>query len=414
MNDESAPSADLVAANRRLLKLRAVHLSRQAKTTPLPHQARPLGLAEVYEVLPSHLGWESAPASAVVRRTNQSGESEPEPLERDGDKAPLSAASLSYQEESETFITLFPTLALATLREGHVTSGRLWFLLRHLDRDGRGWIGRSEANKAFTGRASPLRFCSRRHLARLLADGEGLFWTADKERIWVRGQAKVAAALGIERLCGRPVAVPLDIFLARIGDLKAHFYTAFHSSRAGEREYGPPIARETISAVTGVPRRTQRYYERRAGLRVQPNIALGPAASGRKAADEAVLSTASAVAQELAWRRGQAYFRLTDRRGQYGHPGQTYHAWRLPNSYRGPHYCLPRSRQRRLNRQLADLCRKRGTGNSEVAQRPARCFFPNGAAAGRAWSRRRAAVAYWPFLSTRQKRCQLWGILEAC
>jgi hypothetical protein len=342
----------------------------------------------------------------------QAGEPEPQPPEQDGSQAPRSAESGANQEAGETSIPLFPTLALAMLRQEQVASGRLWFLLRQLDPAGRGWVKRRDAYKAFTGRTGPLRFCSRRHLVRLLAEGKGLFWTAGKERIWLRCQAKVAAALGIERLTGRPVAVPLTIFLGKIGELKAHFYAAFHSSRAGEREYGPPIARETITAVTGVPRRTQQLYELRVGVRRRPNFALGPAASGRKGGDGTAVPPVSAIDQELAWKHGRAYFRFTDQRGQYGRPGQTYHAWRLPNSFQGPHHCLPRSRQRCLNRQLADLCIKRGMGNGQLARRPARRFFPNGAAAGRAWSRGRAAVVYWPFLAARWKQWQVWALLE--
>jgi hypothetical protein len=407
MANKSLPSADLVAANQRLLELRTRHnKAGRPEISPLPCKTEPPTLAEIYQELPPHLGWESAPASAAMRRTSQAAERQRGQPERDEEADPPTAVTLPTQEEPETYIALLPTLALAVLREGRAASGRLWFLLRQLDQDGRGWVKRAEAYKAFSGRTSPLRFCSRRHLARLLAEGEGLFWTADKERIWLQGQAKVAAALGLERLTGRPVAVPLDIFLGRIGDLKAHFYSAFHSSRTGEREYAPPIARETITAVTGVARRTQQYYERRAGVQARPNIALGPAASDRKAGD------GTATAQELAWRHGRAYFRFTDHRGRYGRPGQTYHAWRLPNSYRGPHHCLPRGRQRRLNRQLAVLCIKRGMGNGNLTQRPARCFFPNGAAAGRAWSRGRAAVAYWPFSSARRKRWQVWTLLE--
>lgn len=410
MVPDRTPSADLLAANRRLLELRDIHKVRPANSTPLPHQARPLTLGEVYQSLPPHLGWESAPVSAAIRRMRQAGEPEQEPPERDGSRAPRSAESGPNQEENETFITLFPTLALAMLREEQVACGRLWFLLRQLDEAGRGWVKRSDLYKAYTGGTSPLRFCSRRHLARLLAEGEGLFWTAEKERIWIRGQAKVAAALGVERLTGRPVAMPLTIFLGKIGELKAHFYTVFHSSRAGEREYGPPIARETITAVTGVPRRTQQHYERRIGLQKRPNIALGSAASDRKAGDGVAGPPASATAQELAWQHGRAYFRFTDRRGRYGRPAQTYHAWRLTNSYRNIHPCLPRGRQRRINRQLADLCIKRGTGNGSLAARPARCFFPNGAAAGRAWSRGRATAAYWPTRGS--GRWLVWSVVD--
>jgi hypothetical protein len=406
-NAKSVPSADLLAANQRLLELRAGH---QARTSPLPQQSRPPTLAEVYHSLPPHLGWESAPASAVMRRVRQGDSPESEVPDQGGRQAQLTAESSQPQTESYSTITLFPTLALAVLREGRAACGRLWFLLRHLDRDGRGWVERAEAYQAFTGRSAALQLCSRRHLTRLLTEGEGLFWTAEKERIWLRSQAKVAEALGVERLTGRPAAVPLHLFLGQIGELKAHFYAVFHSSRAGEREYGPPVSRATIEAVTNVPRRTQQYYERRAEVRTRPNIALGPAASSQTAGT----TPTSTAAQELAWQHGQAYFQFTDRCGQYGRPGKSYHAWRLPNSYRGPHHCLPRSRQRRLKRQLADLCIKRGTGNSKRLKRPAQCFFPNGAAAGRAWSRGQAAVAYWPFLSTRRKRWQVWAVLEGC
>jgi hypothetical protein len=69
MTNESAPSADLVAANRRLLELRAIHNKvKDAGITPLPHRTKPLTLVEVYRGLPPHLGWESAPASAAMRR----------------------------------------------------------------------------------------------------------------------------------------------------------------------------------------------------------------------------------------------------------------------------------------------------------------------------------------------------------
>jgi hypothetical protein len=73
---------------------------------------------------------------------------------------------------------------------------------------------------------------------------------------------------------------------------------------------------------------------------------------------------------------------------------------------------VPMPAPRRLNRQLADLCIKRGMGNGKLARRPARHFFPNGAAAGRAWSRGRVAVAFWPFLSNRRTQWQVWTVLE--
>jgi hypothetical protein len=312
-------------------------------------------------------------------------------------------------------IPLSPTLALAILKAGQVTCGRLWLLLRHLDRDGRGWLESEAVYSALAGEGSDLHLCSRRHLARLLDEGEGLFWTAGSSgsgkdgRIWLHSQARVAGALGIEKLTGRPVALPVSILLGPIGRLRAHFYASFHSGRAGEQDYGSPIGRGTLEAMTGVPRRTQQVYDRRAGVRVRSNIALGPAVSSGPETTMSPLPSSSA-GQELAWQYGRAYFPFTDHRGKSGRAGRTYHAWRLPNSYQGPHACLPRGRQRRLNRQLADLGMKRGAGNGRAAERPDRCFFPHGAAAVRAWSRREAVVVYWPCKGS--GRWLVWAVVD--
>jgi hypothetical protein len=327
----------------------------------------------------------------------------------------LTAENLPSADKQAAVISLSPTLALAILKAGQVACGRLWLLLRHLDPDGRGWLESEAVYSALAGEGSDLHLCSRRHLARLLDEGEGLFWTAGVSgsgkdgRIWLRSQARVAVALGIEKLTGRPVALPVSILLGPIGQLRAHFYASFHSGRTGEREYGSPIARETLEAVTGVPRRTQQVYDRRAGVRIRSNIALGPAVSCGPVSTTTPLPSSTTV-QELAWQYGRACFPFTDYRGTNGRAGRTYHAWRLPNSYQGPHACLPRGRQRRLNRQLVDLCSKRGAGNGRAAERPGRCFFSHGAAAGRAWCRGRAVVVYWPCKGS--GRWLVWAVVD--
>jgi hypothetical protein len=91
-----------------------------------------------------------------------------------------------------------------------------------------------------------------------------------------------------------------------------------------------PIARDTLSHLSGVGRSSQRAYEARLGLSVQPNFALGEAeAAGRQ--------------EERAWRQGQALFALKDYAGQHGREGKTYLAWQLPNSYAGQHPSGPRA-----------------------------------------------------------------------
>src|SRR5690606_38158976 len=127
---------------------------------------------------------------------------------------------------------------------------------------------------------------------------------------------------GVERLSGRPVALPVEALCGGIGDVRAHFYASFHSGRAdGE---AMPIARATLEAVTGVPPRTQREYEERVGASVRENYAIGE----EKTED---------THQERAWQHGRAVFVLKDRNGIHGEKGAEYVAWQLPNSYAGPH-----------------------------------------------------------------------------
>ncbi|WP_374688420.1 hypothetical protein, partial [Promineifilum sp.] len=256
-------------------------------------------------------------------------------------------------------------------------------LLRHADAAGRGWLEEREAADLLTGDGSPLRLCGRRQLANLLDAGEGLFWERRAGRVWLRSAARTAAGLGVRRLSGSPVAVPLAALTGRIGDARAHLYASFHSGRqradllTGERRPRGPIARATLTALTAAAPNSQRAYERRACVGHRSAIAVGPRAGGP---DE----------QELAWRRGQALFHWRDRAGRHGRPGAVYLAWQLPNEYTGPHATLPRGRQKRLNRALADLFHNGMTGNDE--QLPARRFYGTAKAAALA---RHERERYW-------------------
>jgi hypothetical protein len=256
-------------------------------------------------------------------------------------------------------------LALGILRRKKAAPGRVWLLLRHHDAQGRGRIPTSEAAHLLTGDSSPLRVCGRRQLANLLATGDGLFWDlapgrSGEEQIWLRGTARVAAALGVARLGGSPVAVPLSALTGTIGQARAHLYASFHSGRQragllpGRPRPRGPISREALCKLSGATANSQRNYERRARVSRRSAFALGPRLN---AADE----------HDAAWQRGRALFRLRDEEGRYGRPGAVYLAWQLPNEYTGPHAALPRGRQKRLNRALADLFHDGMTGNGEQA-----------------------------------------------
>ena len=388
-------------------------------------QAQPSGgwtasTRESAAALPSHLhlGWESerlTQALATAQRRRQAAADRAAAMERrwlppphnPAPNAEPSPAEPSQDPVAET-VRLYPDVGLAILREDQAAAGRIWLLLRHLDRDGRGWISLSQARKQLTGRRSPLRVCGWRQLRNLLARGDGLFWKRDPlpaadGRIWLRSVARVAASLEVDHLRTRPVALPVAALLKTIGVVRAHFYASFHSGRSEEA----PIARSTLRRLSSVSRRTQQQYERRAGVKLQQNYAIGP-------------PLASSAAQERAWRQGRACFPFIDRKGNQAEVGATYLAWQLPNSYTGPHAPAARGRQKQINRKLVDLFMKGITGNgknavdgkpaSQGTASPRKCFFGNGQAAVRGYSRNPETDAYWKSPHKQSRGC-IWHLL---
>ncbi len=353
--------------------------------------------------LPAHLGWHSAQVTAVLQRAGQKA-----------DKAPEQAAGAGQEQETEhahrvnapiscptrpaasaQTLKLYPDVAVAMLRQEVATSGRVWLLLRHLDAQGCGWLTEEAARQQLTEKRSPLRICGVRQWRNLLAEGDGLFWRRENGRIWLRSVTKVALTLGVARLRGRPVALPLAALTQRIGQVRAHLYASFHSGRQNEQGSAPPIARATLQRLTHVQPRTQRRYERQARVQRQPNFAIGPRANAETMA-------------ETAWQHGTAVFPLTDHLGRQGKPGITYVAWQLPNQYTGPHLPQPKGCQKRINRKLADLFMKGMTGNDAppVDSLLARRYFGNGKTAVRAAERQPNQIVYWP--ETIRRKCQLW------
>ena len=305
--------------------------------------------------------------STNLRITNEEGTS-PSPLPPFS-PAPLPPFSpapllpLSPSPLPPTHVKVYPDIALGMLRTKTAAAGRVWLLLRHFDRDGRGRVAADEAARLLTGDGSATRICGRRQWANLLRAGEGLFWERDADRHgaeWLRlhSAARVAAGLGVARLGGSPVAVPVAELTGTIGRARAHLYAAFHSGRTqtdlltGERRGRGPNTSETLCKLSGAAANSQRNYERRARVGRRKSIAIGPPAT-------------AADAQEAAWERGRALFRYHDRRGRHGRPGAVYLAWQLPNEYTGPHDTLSRGSVKRLNRSLSDLFHNGITGNGE-------------------------------------------------
>jgi hypothetical protein len=387
-------SPALLAAQERLIKLRQTRLGvvedgdgRSPVSNRLSVTSNP---SSVIRELPEHLGWGSVPLTAVLRSKVTQTKTEPtwwQSLEAEVDNPTTPPTPNPIKKQT---IRLHPSLALGLLREEQAASGRIWLLLRYLDEAGRGWLTIEEARAKLTKKDAPWRICGWRQLRNLLNMGENIFWVRGNGRIWLKSITYVAESLNIKRLSGKPVAVPLSILTENIGTVRAHFYAAFHSGRPSA-----PIARRTISKLSGVSRRSQHNYEARTHVRVERNFAIGQQAQTENS-------------QQTAWQQGQALFHLQDGRGQQGAAGTTYLAWQLPNSYEGPHAQQSPSSRKRINRELADLWHKGTTGNGEsvIEKR----FFGNGQLAATAYNRAEREV-YWQ--GDRNGRCRIWYCLQS-
>jgi hypothetical protein len=315
------------------------------------------------------------------------------------------SAQAASQRRDDAWVKLYPDIGLGMLREGLAAPGRLWLLLRYLDREGQGALRIDVTKQHLTRKSSKLRLCGKRQLRNLLRDGNDIFWERDKTHIWLRSAGKVAYALGVERLSGRPVALPLEALLNGIGSFRAHLYTAFHSGRVKETADGAgamPVARSTLAELSGVGASSQRAYEAQADVEVQANFAVGE-------------QMTKEGHENRAWRQGGALFELKDYRGYQGEKGKTYLAWQLPNSYIGEHAHRPRGRQRRINRKLKDLVTRGMPGNVErrnEARRLKQSYFPTKERAAKVHERNSERALYWRRHQMRNGSFELWQWLK--
>lgn len=419
MFSQSVPSAALLAANQRLQKLRASLQGEDPKRGDVfahsvefaaPWETSVSAQSPIchMDVLPAHLGWGSMPVTAALRavkarQTTQTSSDSISPDYFQSKVIPSSEKRPLPSQKRDGAIKVYPDIALGMLRQEQVAAGRLWLLLRYLDSDGRGVLRVVNLRETFASTKAPLRLCGWRQLRNLLRQGEGIFWQRDKERVWLRSAGKVALSLGVMRLNGRPVAIPVKHLVGSIGEAKAYLYASFHAGRQStvERRSGQkPIARDTLTELTGLTAESQRGYERRVGVRVSRNYVVG---------EQSITSK-----EERFWKQGGGVFEFVDHQGGQGRPGKQYIAWQLPNSYTVSLANRPKGRQKRINRMLSDLFMKGMTGNTQrtVEKR----YFGDGAGAVKAVGKRGRAddEVFWVQQGTGNGRLRLWHALSGC
>lgn len=302
-----------------------------------------------------------------------------------------------------------PSIAAAILERGQAAAGRVWLLLRAYDAAGRGWLDVDQVYRLFSAENSAWRlFKTRRRSQQILCQGEGVFWIRDdRGRLWLKGAAKVAAALSVGRLAGDPVDVPTAALLKDLATAKAAMFAAaasVHTTRAGQAR---PVTRRVLRERTGAAERTQRRYSKAAAITQQTNIAIIPTGDGE---------TLSEARQAAHWRHGRGVFTLRDFRGIHGRRGRNYVAKRLPDSHIVPYGRGRRGRKSKINRELSNLvflvARPLSAAMRGNCDRPGydRIFHNSPAAAGAAYNRDCGRDHFWQD-STTAGGVGLWPML---
>jgi hypothetical protein len=290
-----------------------------------------------------------------------------------------------------THVTTFGTITAAILRHDSGTIGRIWLVLRAYFA-GEGQSGMVSADLLGSALANAFPQYSQRHLRNLLQQGDGIYWQRDAfGRLWLTGAAKVAVRLGITRLQGTRVVIPLGDLTGKLTRMRTALHAAFHASR----NHNNPISRSTLRDLTGISERSQREQSRAYGglIDAQANYSLD------KVSD-------SACDQEHAFRYQKKSFNFVDTNGKQGQPGTTYLAHQLPNSYTGRYRTARHGRKRKINRQLTDnrvMQRARGTGWQQIEP----VFYHDGAAVAHAVNRGDGGSLYYR-VDSRRTEIGIW------
>lgn len=107
---------------------------------------------------------------------------------------PLLNAGEARPGAQPTHFRIDPELGRLCIALHRAPELRVWIVLREYVREhgGSGWMGRKDLTQALKEQGIA---CSARHLRRLLAGGEGVFWNVTRERVYMRSWAHLATTL---------------------------------------------------------------------------------------------------------------------------------------------------------------------------------------------------------------------------
>jgi len=180
----------------------------------------------------------------------------------------------------------YPELGRLIIRSGRAREYRIWLLLRQIDATGRGWLYLDDVSLIVRDRLA----LSNDTLRRVLAAGDGTFWTIQDGRIWLAGLLKLSEIF--ECRPGRPFLMPNEA-MGKLQTFKAFIYAGWIcvQGTTKSKQGGITISRARCTDSWNVSRVTLSTWERISGISKRRNIAqldlplspdLTPALDGRR------------------------------------------------------------------------------------------------------------------------------------
>ena len=365
-----------------------------------------LNQPNLIEPQPPATAWAATNALAYVDQLRQLNGLDQSPNYPIFDNEPDEKTAVDPQPTTDDPLTgsarILPDVATAALNAKETADLRLWLIAMHLS-GGQGNIDLAQLKTAVCSPDSPhccygpyKSTASRDRAFPLKIDRfsqRGFGHIGNNGRLYLNGQYKLAIKYDLLPITTPSTTISLDILVnATHGQLNAEIYNRWIAGRQEK-----PISRWAIEQATGIPERTQRHYDRVAGIERQTNIAIERPYS-------------PAAFQEVAAKHGMATFILTDWLGQHGPPNRRYIAIRLPNSYTtAAPKPAGKTAKKRLNRRIkqAALSDQRPMLTSLFKQ----MFFSNPGLAVSAYNRDSSLARYYPATGVGGGTINIWHVI---
>ena len=188
------------------------------------------------------------------------------------DLAQPTAPQKPQKETAAPQIRLFGRMMTRSQLLRHELSFRLWAAIRWLAA-GENHVSTMQIRQEFSDNGQ-YAFTSwpnlRKQINRAIDRGY-LHYSKDKEQIYFTSESRVALeVLGLAGVGGWALNVSIEELKGDFMNNRSLFYASFHGSRGDG--FSQPISRQSIQGETGRGKRTQRKYEKRAGVKTSRNF----------------------------------------------------------------------------------------------------------------------------------------------